>query len=302
MIIVKIQGGLGNQLFQYALGRKLSLIHNVSFKLDIEHFENEAWGRIYRLNEFNIVENIASKQEIQRFTKYEAFLKKYWPIRSILARLKLERKFLNMGGLRREYQFNFDSETLETKDNALFDGFYQTEKYFKDIEDVIRKDLEFKHKPNQENAAMLDKIRSVESVCIHVRRGNFITDKHSNNWHGICSPDYFEKALSEMKKRVTNPYFFIFSDDKEWARNNLKIENSTVVDINGPDADFEDLRLMSNCNHFILANSSFSWWSAWLSPNKDKVVIVPSQIFKTYKNNTIDFAPKEWIQIETKLI
>jgi hypothetical protein len=302
MIIIKIQGGLGNQLFQYALGRKLSLMHNVPFKLDIEAFENEAWGRIYRLNEFTIVEHIASKKEIQKYTKYEAFLKKWRPVRSILARLKLEKKFLDMVGLKREHQFNFDPNILKIKDNALLDGYYQTEKYFKDIEDIIRKDFEFKYNPNPANAAMLEKICSVESVCIHVRRGNFITDRHSNNWHGICSPEYFEKALAEIKKRVQNPYFFIFSDDKGWVRNNLKIENSMVVDINGADADFEDLRLMSTCNHFILANSSFSWWGAWLSKNKNKVVLIPSKIYKTTKNNTVDFTPKEWMQIETKLI
>jgi hypothetical protein len=302
MIIVKIQGGLGNQLFQYAIGRKLSILHGVPFKLDIEHFENEAWGRKYRLNEFNIIETIASKNEIYRYTRYEAFLKKYWPLWSILARLKLERKVLIMLGLRRESQFNFDPKVLSIRDNVLLDGYYQTEKYFKDIEDVIRKDFEFKHAPNQQNAAMLDKIQAVESVCIHVRRGNFITDRHSNAWHGICPPDYFEKAIGEIKRGVVNPYFFIFSDDKEWAKENLRIEHSTVVDINGPDTDFEDLRLMSSCNHFILANSSFSWWAAWLSRNKNKLVIIPSQIFKTPKSNTVDFAPKEWVQLQTTLI
>ena len=141
-------------------------------------------------------------------------------------------------------------------------------------------------------------IQSSDAVAIHVRRGDYISNQNTTEFHGICSLDYYHKAIDEIISKVNDPHFFVFSDDPEWTQENLKIDApTTYVAHNSSDKNYEDLRLMSLCNHFIIANSSFSWWGAWLSRNESKIVIAPSRWFQDIKYNDSDRLPEEWKRI-----
>lgn len=307
MIIVKIQGGLGNQFFQYAYARALSERYKTPFKLDIRNYDFEnadddapdkKFKRGYGIGRYNTIENIATKKEIEPFLKYRKRKGRIWyPYNKLIA---------NSSIYIEEAQYHYSHsyahpQRLEKGKSVYLDGFWQTEKYFKDIETAIRREFTLKNAPEGKNKETIKKMESSESVCLHVRRGNFLIPEYRKH-HGICSLDYYEKAIAEIVKRVQNPHFFIFSDDHAWVKENIKLPfPTTYVDHNGSDKDYEDLRLMNSCKHHIIANSSFSWWGAWLSKNKDQIVAYPSQIFKK-KWNLKDFAPEKWIKIETELI
>lgn len=189
---------------------------------------------------------------------------------------------------------------LELGKAVYLDGFWQTERYFRNYEDLIRKEFSFRYPPNQKNAEVLKKINSTESVCIHIRRGNFLIPKY-NNHHGICPSTYYDKAVRKIVEKIPNPTFFVFSDDKEWARENINLKFPTIfVEHNDSEKDYEDLRLMSNCKHHINANSSFSWWGAWLSKDNG-IVVMPNKLVKKERDLT-NYAPKRWVRIDTELL
>lgn len=308
MIIVKIQGGLGNQMFEYAFARKLSHIYKVPLKLDATNYDyarmddehpDKKFKRGYGIGRFNTIEVFATDAEINKF-------KRHVPRQGRLGRL-YNRIFSNKSIYLKENHFHFVPEYLKPRGleegkDIFVDGYFQTEKYFKDIEDIIRKEFTFKDMPDSKNAEMIKKIESVEAVCVHIRRGNFVLTKY-NHIHGVCPISYYEQALAEIRKRVKNPHFFVFSDDHAWVKENLDLGGpTTYVDHNGPEKDYEDIRLMSTCRHHIIANSSFSWWGAWLSKNPNKIVIWPSHIFKKKSVDAKDFGLPNWIKIETELV
>lgn len=307
MIIVKIQGGLGNQLFEYAYGRAISERYKVPLKLDLTNYDfanahdespDKKFNRGYGISRFNTIGEIATKNEIQIFNKYKRRPGKIW---------YLYNKFIADPALYlEESQFNYSEkcafpDALKKGKSVYADGFWQTEKYFKDIEQIIRRELTLRHAPDTRHEQMISLMKDTESICLHVRRGNFLIPQY-NKHHGICPPDYYERAVKAITKKIKKPHFFIFSDDMTWVKENLSLDfPTTYVDINGPEKDYEDIRLMSSCKHHILANSSFSWWGAWLSNNKSQIVFYPSKIVR--KNwNMQDFAPKKWNRIDIELI
>lgn len=277
MIIVKLRGGLGNQMFQYALGRNLALKNNTRLKFDITELKRDKL-RNYELNIFQISADILSWFE-------SVFLRTLFKI------------FHGNYAYIREKSLHFDRTLLEKKGNLYLDGYWPCEKYFRHIRDILKKDFEIRSEPNKKNKLMLKKIKNTNSVCIHVRRGDYVKNPKTNKFHGTCSLKYYYNSIKRIEKKVKNPVFFVFSDDLGWSKKNLKINHSTVfVDINGPENGCEDLRLMSNCNHFIIANSSFSWWGAWLSENEDKIIFAPKRWFNGSDGG--DIIPKVWIRIE----
>jgi hypothetical protein len=291
MIIVKLIGGLGNQLFQYALGRHLAHIHKTELKLDVTGFEAYKLHS-YGLGKFNIVENFATKEEIKRFIKYR---KKNGRIWFLYNRLIADKSMYVQ-----ERQFNFDPSVLRSKNSAYIDGFWQTEKYFKAIEEIIRKEFTLKTKISDYSAQIASCINNANSVSIHIRRGDYASDEKTNKYHGLCSLDYYHEAIKEIAKKIDKPHFFIFSDEPEWAKKNLILDfPATYVDGNKSDKNYEDLYLMSLCKHQIIANSSFSWWGAWLNQNKNKIVFAPKKWFSYTKTsvNTNDIIPDSWIKI-----
>jgi hypothetical protein len=267
LIITKLIGGLGNQMFQYAIGRRLALAHNTMLKLDITGFRDyKLWS--YYLNHFNIIENIATENEINDLKN---------------------RRYI------RQRFFHFDSSLLKLDSDAYLEGYWQSEKYFQDIEDIIREEFVLKHSPSNENRRLIHLIEESNAVAVHIRRGDYLSNAAAYQFHGICPLTYYYKAVAELTKEISKPHFFIFSDDLFWTQENFKINFPiTFATINGPHQGYEDLRLMSLCKYHVIANSSFSWWGAWLSQYPGKIVYTPKEWFNDKDINTDDLIPKTW--------
>lgn len=292
MIIVQLKGGLGNQMFQYAAGRRLACLHNVSLKLDLSWLDKEQPGvttRPYALGPFSIEAEAATDKEIAKLWE-----PKYDGVRRIINVINPLYRPTHI----REQQFHFDSAILGLPDNIYLDGYWQSEKYFRDIAPVIRRDFTVRAEadgPNREVAAV---INGCNAVSIHFRRGDYTTNTNISAQHGVCADDYYKKAVDLLAARTERPHFFVFSDDPLWVQEHFTIPHPmTVIAHNGPDQAHEDLRLMSLCRHHIIANSSFSWWGAWLAENLHKTVIAPARWFDQYVADTRDLFPEEWLKI-----
>jgi hypothetical protein len=291
LVIVKLIGGLGNQLFQYALGRALSIRNDAQLKLDVSGFETYKLRR-YSLRHFNVVEEIASPGDIERFRR--AGSNRLMNFASRLGVLPESLRFTTIA----ESSFSFDPQVLLARGNVYLDGYWQSEKYFMEIEGVIRGELTLRRAPDPVNEEVGRRIRDADSVCVHVRRGDYATNPANYKIYELCTPDYYHAAARELTKSVAAPHLFVFSDDPRWARENLEVNYPvTFIEHNGADKDYEDLRLMSLCKHFIIANSSFSWWGAWLGSDPLKMVFAPKSWFRTREYDTRDLIPDAWYVI-----
>lgn len=280
MIIVKLQGGLGNQLFQYSLGRCLAEKQDTSLKLDTQWF-NHAVNRQYDLGVYNIRAEIASPKEVGTIIGVPSRIKNI---------------FTHANQIVAEKSLAFDSEILQTKSPSYVVGYFQSEKYFQDIAPIIHKELTIKQAPYGKNYELLSQISKTEAISLHIRRGDYVSNPISSHYHGTCSLEYYETAMSTLTKKLTRPHFYIFSDDIPWSQAHLKTSyDITFVDHNG-DAAQEDIRLMSACKHNIVANSTFSWWGAWLNQNPEKTVIAPRIWFHGGASNP-DLVPESWVRI-----
>ena len=162
----------------------------------------------------------------------------------------------------------------------------------------MREEFSFKQPATGRNLEAAAEIGACNAVSLHVRRGDYAADPVVMAMHGVCSLDYYARAVEYVLERVSKPVFFLFSDDPDWVRDHLKVRGSMrVVDQNGPDSGSEDLRLMVQCKHHIIANSTFSWWGAWLNANPDKLVIAPKRWFADGSLNTSDLLPTNWVKM-----
>lgn len=176
------------------------------------------------------------------------------------------------------------------------DEYYQNEKYFIDIADEIKKEFVLKNDFSAKAKEYLQRIENSNSVSLHIRRGDYVANKKINAYHGVCGLDYYNEAMKIIKEKINNPIFFVFSDDIHWAEENLK--GTEFVFVSCPEIeDVEELILMSKCKHNIIANSSFSWWGAWLNKNPEKIVIAPKRWFNDKKAEQINIAPANWLRI-----
>jgi hypothetical protein len=288
MIIVRLCGGLGNQLFQYAAGRSLSTVHQTELVLDLSWYQNTPASntpRQYELARYSIQARVANASEVRLCRLYSS---------RILRRLQL----LHWPWSRhQETNFEFDSRFPDLKDNTYLDGYWQSFKYFESVADTIRSELMPLPAPSALDQAIGDKVRATESVSVHVRRGDYVTQKAAAIVHGVCPLDYYDAAMQIIERRISSPHFYVFSDDSEWARTNLTFPGPAVfVDHNNGSTAFQDMRLMSQCRHHVIANSSFSWWGAWLNPRKDKLVIAPKRWFIDDRS-TSSLTPIDWIRL-----
>lgn len=283
MIIVKIKCGLGNQMFQYALGRRLSLDWQDELKFDLSWFSNLKKGDIPRdleIDEFKIKLNQATEKEI--FQAMPSFLSR------TIDRIK--------GRLNRNHFYRFYPGLLKKKKDIFLDGYFQSYKYFNPIRDILIKDFTLKDGYSLEAEKIKEEIEASEqSVAIHIRRGDFITV--SKNYNGLCSLDYYKKGIDIIKEKYSNIKLFVFSDDIEWAKNNLKFDDPMVFCSKPSLSSAEEILLMSLCKHQIIANSTFSWWAAWLNQNSFKIVIAPSVWLIAANIKTNDLIPSEWVKI-----
>lgn len=289
MIIVKLIGGLGNQMFQYAAGRSLAYKYRTELKLDIRDFKNYTL-RNYDLSSFDIIESFATPFDLSRILfpsdrlAVKVFKSVTWNVFHIQPI-----KYI------KELEYSFQQSFLKLSDNIYLDGYWQSEKYFLDIENIIRKEFSVVNPLTSTSKDLAGQIKNCEAVSLHVRRGDYVSDPKTNSVHGICGVDYYSNAIDMIRERIENPHFFIFSDDPEWACCNIKSDApTTYVRHNDCSNDYEDMCLMRMCKHHIIANSSFSWWGAWLSENPEKIVIAPQKWFNSKNMDTRDLIPVKW--------
>lgn len=297
MIIVKLAGGLGNQLFQYAFARSVSSRLKTDFRLDNNPLNTYYKFHKYSLHHFNIKEQFAKDSD---FFYFVWFVKQNKLFNIFYKYLRLRSKLMPF--YYPQQTFHLDPSVF-SKNGTYFDGGWVTEKYFKNIETELREELTLKKPLSDYSQDILKKIKSSQSVSIHVRRADYVTSSTFPGTallHGTCSMDYYKSAVDYITKREQNPHFFIFSDDYEWSVENFKFLNYPVTCVkNDAEKNYEDLILMSKCKHNIIANSTFSWWGAWLNSNKDKTVIAPKKWFNAHKpgTNTDDIIPDTWIKL-----
>ncbi len=290
MIIVELKGGLGNQLFQYAAGLGLAKFHNVDLKVDISSLKSpdEVLGtyRKYSLSNLIIPPKIATDDEVNYLTgsKISQALKKV----NILSK-----------GVYKEKYFHYDPQFWKNGKQTYLKGNFQSEKYFTIYKNDIIESLKFNQDiiPNSVED-MLQIVKQTFSIAIHVRRGDYVSNKIANDVLGTLSPDYYEKAFHRIMTETDAENIFIFSDDTNWVRNNFSfISNAIFVNTTGENRDLIDFYLMQHCSHNIIANSSFSWWAAYLNPNPNKIVIAPQKWFNKAPYDTKDLIPESWIRI-----
>jgi hypothetical protein len=291
VVTVRLFGGIGNQMFQYAAARRLAVVRGVALRLDLSAFGGEEKLRQFELHCFRVAgEILAAGTETSR--------PKSRVVRLVHSRLMGKLRSHYRGVYIKERSFHFDPEILNLQDNVYLDGYWQSEKYFKDIEATIRQDFKFTSDPGQLTMELAARITESESVSLHIRRGDYVTNRKTNEVHGTCSLDYYGRTTERLASRVRNPHFYVFSDDSQWSADHLKLPwPTTFVAGNGGERAYEDMRLMSLCKHHIIANSSFSWWGAWLSENPGKIVYAPARWFAGNKADTKDLLPETWRRI-----
>ena len=282
MIIVKIKGGLGNQIFQYAFARFLSIQKKAKVKIDngINSNKQDTY-REYGLKYFNITLELSSKNE-SLTTKY--------PLGIIS---KIIRGIQKISGI---HNIGWNKNILNSKEKYL-EGYWQSYKYLEPIRDILLKELTLKKTIETKYKNLLDQISNTDSVSIHVRRGDYANDPKTKSIHQTFGLEYYQKAIETVSEKISEPTFFIFSDDIEWVKQNLKIDFPTVYVSNPEIKDCEELIIMSKCKNNIIANSSFSFWGAWLNQNPNKIVIAPKKWNNRYTKEYKDLLPPEWIKI-----
>ncbi|WP_050930373.1 alpha-1,2-fucosyltransferase [Aestuariivita boseongensis] len=283
MIFTQLNGRLGNQMFQYAIARGLAARHGTSVALDPRYALKRGDGVLTRVFDLDVEANPTLPP-----AKHENLIGY-----ALWRHLGLAPKRIQ----ERELRYYPEFETWP--DNVYLRGYWQSEKYFAAIADRIREDFTFPEFSNSQNAEMADRISRSMAISLHVRRGDYV----DLNAHGLCDAAYYTNALSRILEDVSGePTVFVFSDEPEWAKVNLPLPcEKVVVDFNGSDTDFEDMRLMSLCRHNIVANSSFSWWAAWLNNHAEKRVMAPSQWLADPALQITDNIPDGWTQIEVGL-
>ena len=290
MVIVRLMGGLGNQMFQYAAGRRMALAHKVPLELDVSWFAGSL-DRVYSLHALDIPEAFATPEEVRQLRG---------PSTNGIARLAFR--------LRRRWRIGypwtwiherglspFDRRVLDAGERTYLDGYWQSEKYFDDVADTIRREFTIKVPPDARSREIAAQVAATDSVSVHVRRGDYVADPQKSQARNVCTPDYYERSVRRVAEACGNPHLFLFSDDPDWVARKLRFAHPTTLVRHG--SDHEDLRLMSLCRHHIIANSSFSWWGAWLDPRPDKLVLAPGRWMNDPRVDDRDVVPPGWIRM-----
>lgn len=298
MIIPRITGGIGNQLFIYAAARRLAMKNDTDLVLDsVSGFSyDKDYNRHYQLDHFNISARKATAIErLEPFSRVRRFLKRSWN----------KKLYIDKRNYIEEEGFNFHSQllNLRLRNKVYLEGYFQSEKFFKDCEKQIKQDLLIDPPKDIKNINLFNIIKNKTSVAIHIRFFDSSIIKSNTNLQNTSntSIDYYEKAILKIDEHVPNAHYFIFSDQPKNITNYLKIDNKQMTVINHNNSDtmaYADLWLMSHCKHFIIAKSTFSWWGAWLSNNNSKIIIAPkiSQNKCHYWSNET-LLPESWIKL-----
>jgi hypothetical protein len=286
MIASRLIGGLGNQMFQYAAGRALALRRGVPFRVDRRAFA------AYKTHAFGLDcfrGEIADAPADQlpgaaKETRLNRFLRPFLP-----AQMKVFT----------ERAFTFDPELLVLADGTYLDGYWQSEKYFTDCAETIRADFTVRHPPSPENQRWLQKVEADNSVSLHIRRGDYVNNSAAAAVHGTCDLDYYRRAVAHVRQEIgQEPVLFVFSDDPDWVAANLELPcEMHLVRNNDAATNYEDLRLMTACRHHVIANSSFSWWGAWLDARADAITVAPRRWFAAHQPDARDLVLERWVRL-----
>jgi len=280
MIIIRLKGGLGNQLFQYAFGRLLTITKNVDVKYKFSG-NKEDTQREYKLKYFNAKANMATDEEFQK-TRYP--FGKFSKIAELI-KTKILRQF-NMGYI----------PELLNKKNGYLEGYWQSHKYLEPIKKQLLEEISLKNPESINKYDILNKIKNTNSICVNVRRGDYFASKKNIAEYATFGPEYYQDAFKLIKQKIKDPNLFIFSDDIEWCKKNVITDiPSTYCPTEIP--DYESFIIATKCKHNIITNSSFAFWIAWLNQNPNKIVISPQKWNNRYPKEYKDLLPKEWIQI-----
>ncbi|MFA7193542.1 MAG: alpha-1,2-fucosyltransferase [Candidatus Paceibacterota bacterium] len=293
MIITKIKGGLGNQMFEYATGRFLAYKTGADLYLDANQIPShkKEISRDFDLIKFNIQAKPASIEEIQKIKN------PFGRISDIMRKISQKIFF--------KYRIDFHPSFLKKIENKLkknksayVEGYFQSEKNFLEIREILLQELSLKEEFKSETFKDLQtEIQNCHSVSVHVRRGDYVQNPGARRYHGICSLKYYQNAINTIKESVENPSFYFFSDDPAWVSENFDLsENSEIISDKNLSAP-EELILMSTCKHNIISNSTFSWWGAWLNKNHDKLVIAPTPWIQQWPSPHKNIIPETWIQL-----
>ena len=299
MLVVHVEGGLGNQMFQYAFGITLAEKLGVPLILDCSFYKNHngsslASKRNFELDIFNL--NIRTLESEGFLVKFFAFSIKL--LRRIIGANCFDKYFNNFYLI--EDRLKDSSFTDYTKSYSIFKGYWQNERYFSHNRDNILKMFRFKIESQVENLEVAQRIQNCNSVSIHVRRGDYVLNSSTKQSHGTCTLNYYYSAIDYLAKQVSNPIFFIFSDDLDWVKVNFELNYPhEFVEVRMHVCENVDMLLMSKCKHNIIANSSYSWWAAWLNSQDNKIVIAPKNWFADINLNLrfSEIVPSEWIKL-----
>lgn len=288
MVIIKIKGGLGNQMFQYAFYLNLKN-RGTDVKMDISGLDLylDSFGRGDIWDAFCVNRDFASANEIQELLKNE---------NKIINKLQMKIfKYSNTHYVQRNpFYFNTD---IFNMDNIYLDGYWQNEKYFIGYREKILNHFKIKKELSNDNKLYLDMINSSQqSVSLHIRLGDYLEKTNKKIYGDICTPEYYKKAVKYFEKTYKNPVFFIFSNDVKNIKPFMDSKKYILVNCNNEKNAWADLYLMSKCKHNIIANSTFSWWGAWLNQNEKKTVMAPSKMMNTIHAD--DIYPDSWIKIQ----
>lgn len=298
MITVKLKGGLGNQMFQYALGRALQERRQEELRLDLTSLldRRPRRGGVVRDYGLRIFE---CKPRLTLLSRLALRCPIPWMILGASWLSSHAKDLLHLQSYVRERRRAFDSGLLAFEGDVYLDGYWQCERYFRDAEQIIRREFTFRLNASPEALATARQIGAVESVCIHVRRGDYVSVASSRESLGFVGHEYYRKALDVMRERVSNPHLFVASDDIEWCKANLRCEHPTTYLTHRDESHAvgEDLWLMSLCKHFVISNSTFAWWAAWLSTNPSKCIVAPKRWFRDTASCATDLVPESWQRV-----
>jgi Glycosyl transferase family 11 len=281
VIAVRLMGGLGNQMFQYAVGRALADEHNVQLVLDISHFDAQPSTEVPRHLE---VDCFRIRAEVSR--------------NRIPTGNALTRRVVGGRRLRAVHEtgFSFDSRILALPDDTLLIGYWQSERYFETNAEAIRRDFTPRFELTERTRSHAGQIDD-STVCLHVRRADYVSHAISAQVHGFVGLDYYRSALEHIVEAGVTPRLLVISDEPEWCSQHLDLGYPMTVVDRLPGRSYEDMLLMSKCRYIVIANSSFSWWGAWLSDALDKIVVAPKNWFVGSHYETHDLIPAGWIQL-----
>lgn len=297
MILVRLMGGMGNQMFQYAAARALAEKNKTLVKLDLDVLldrtptPNMMRFFDYELHVFNSQQNFATVKEKYYFMPFT---------KNVLKRVFNKIRFaISPRRFYKQPNDNYDNSFLNLPDNYCIEGRFQSEKYFKPYEDIIRKEFKFNINLPEGAKKIENQILNTNSIGIQVRRGDYVYNPHFNNMLGTKDLSYYENGIELITKGDKNFHIYVISDDIPWCIENLKFNYPTTYlsdELVSPNHHVQ-LYLLSCCKHFVISNSTFAWWGAWLSSSINKIVVAPEIWFADRTINDKDVVPESWIKI-----